>query len=174
MVTNNFDVIVSNVEEKIDKKLTVDEQVKKLAYIKAKSVFDQTTGDRIVIGSDTVVVKDGKIYGKPKDYDDAMCMLKELRNAKHDVMTAIAIISEKSGKVEEIIENDVTAVYINDISDEELKMWIVSNEAYDKAGGYAIQGSFGAFIEKIEGNYFTVVGLPIHKVYKILKRLSED
>lgn len=173
MITNNFEVIVSNVEEKIDEKLTVQEQVKNLAYIKAKAVFDETQdkGDRIVIGSDTIVVKDGRIYGKPKNHDDAMVMLRELRNARHEVMTGVCIIVQKEGKIEEFLDVDITLVYINEVSDEELENWIASNEAYDKAGGYAIQGKFGVFIEKIEGNYFTVVGLPIHKVYGVIKNL---
>lgn len=173
MITNNFEVIVSNVEEKIDEKLTPVEQVKNLAYIKAKAVFGETLdkGDRVVIGSDTIVVKDNKIYGKPKNHDDALNMLKELKNAKHEVMTGISIIYEKDGTINEIIDADITDVYINDITNEELENWISTNEAYDKAGGYAIQGKFGVFIEKIEGNYFTVVGLPVHKVYNILKNI---
>ena len=173
MITNNFDVIVSNAEEKMDENLTPSEQVKNLAYIKAKAVFDETNGngDRIVIGSDTIVVKNDKIYGKPKNHDDAMKMLKELRNQKHEVMTGICIIYEKEGVINNIVDVDTTSVYINDITDDELESWISTNEAYDKAGGYAIQGKFGVFIEKIEGNYFTVVGLPVHKVYNAIKKL---
>lgn len=171
MITDNFEVIVSNVDETIDKKLTNEEQVKHLAYIKAKAVFDETKnmGDRIVIGSDTIVVKDGKIYGKPKNHDDAFNMLSDLKNAKHEVMTGLCVMIQKEGKTTEILDIDITSVYINDISEKELEKWIATNEAYDKAGGYAIQGKFGVFIEKIEGNYFTVVGLPIHKVYKAIK-----
>ena len=136
-------------------------------------VFDETKdkGERVIIGSDTIVVKDGKIYGKPKNHDDALEMLRELKNAKHEVMTGICIISEKEGIIKEFIDADVTNVYIKDISDEELENWIATNEAYDKAGGYAIQGKFGVFVDKIEGNYFTVVGLPVHKVYDALKNI---
>ena len=157
----------------MDEKLTVQEQVKNLAYIKAKAVFDETKdyGDRIIIGSDTIVVKNGRIYGKPKDHDDAKKMLRDLRNDKHEVMTGLCIIVEKDGNVEEFLDVDIPLVYINDVSDEELENWIASNEAFDKAGGYAIQGKFGVFVEKIEGNYFTVVGLPIHKVYSVIKNL---
>ena len=86
-------------------------------------------------------------------------------------MTGICIISEKEGIIKEFIDADVTNVYIKDISDEELENWIATNEAYDKAGGYAIQGKFGVFVDKIEGNYFTVVGLPVHKVYDVLKNI---
>ena len=171
MITDKFEVIVSNAEEIMDKKLTNEEQVKHLAYIKAKAVFDETKfmGNRVVIGSDTIVVKDKKIYGKPKNHDAAMNMLKELKNDKHEVMTGICVMIEKNGEVMEKLDIDITTVYINDITEKELEEWIATNEAYDKAGGYAIQGKFGVFIQKIEGNYFTVVGLPIHKVYQLIK-----
>ena len=75
----NYEIIVSNADETLEKGLTIEEQAKKLSYIKAKTVFDKTSGDRIVIGSDTMVVKNGKIYGKPKDNQDAFKMLKELK-----------------------------------------------------------------------------------------------
>ena len=181
MITNNFDIIVSNVEEKLSEKLVPFDQVKNLAYIKAKAVFDDTksSGDRIVIGSDTIVVKNDKIYGKPKNFEEAKNMLNELKNAKHEVMTGLSCVIElnvipnvllfKDGKVIEILDADVTNVYIGEIEDFELENWIASGEAYDKAGGYAIQGKFGVFVEKIEGSYFTVVGLPLHKVYNVIK-----
>ena len=176
MITNNFEVSVSNAEEVIDKKLTNEEQVKHLAYIKAKAVFDETKdlGNRIVIGSDTIVVKDEKIYGKPKNHDDAVNMLKDLKNAKHEVMTGLCIMIEKNGEILEKLDIDITAVYINDLSEKEIEDWIATNEAYDKAGGYAIQGKFGVFIQKIDGNYYTVVGLPVHKVYNIIKPYLES
>ena len=176
MITNKFEVIVSNADETLDKKLTNEEQVKHLAYIKAKSVFNETKqmGDRIVIGSDTIVVKDGKIYGKPKNHDEAFKMLSDLKDAKHEVMTGISVIIQKDDKINEILDFDITSVYINDITEKELEEWIATNEAYDKAGGYAIQGKFGVFIEKIEGNYFTVVGLPVHKVYKAINNFIEE
>ena len=176
MITHKFEVIVSNVDETIDKELTNEEQVKHLAYIKAKAVFDETKeqGNRIVIGSDTIVVKDGKIYGKPKDYEDAMQMLTSLKNTKHEVMTGLCIIIEKEGEIQEYLDVDITSVYINNITEKELEDWIATNEAYDKAGGYAIQGKFGVFIQKIEGNYFTVVGLPIHMVYEKIKEYLEE
>lgn len=174
MITNNFEVIVSNVEEKVNSELVPSEIVKDLAYQKAEKVFEETKelGDRIVIGSDTIVVKDGKIYGKPKNHDDALQMLNELKNAKHEVYTGIAILAEKDGKITKNIDVSSTAVYISDITVEELEDWIATNEAYDKAGGYAVQGKFGVFIEKIEGDYYTVVGLPIRKVYNAINAIT--
>lgn len=175
MITNNFEVIVSNVEERVNYELVPSEIVKELALQKAEKVFEDTKnlGDRIVIGSDTMVVKDNKIYGKPKNHDDAMSMLKELKNAKHEVNTGLAIIAEKNGKLTQITDVSIASVYFSDITDEELEDWIATGEPFDKAGGYAVQGKFGVFIEKIEGDYYTVVGLPIRKVYTAIKEITE-
>ena len=170
MITKKFDVIVSDEEEIIDEKLTIERQAESLAYIKAKSVFDRTQGDRIVIGSDTMVVDiDGKIYGKPKDRDDAICMIKTLQGTKHNVITSLAILVEKDGKYKEYIDYDLAEVYISNMTDNEIDLWIDTGEAYDKAGAYAVQGDFTKHIERINGNFWTVMGLPVHKVYNILK-----
>ena len=173
MITNNFEVIVSNYDEKFDESLNVTEQVKKLSYNKAKAVFDETQkyGDRIVIGSDTIVVKNNKIYGKPKNHDEAFQMLSDIKNDRHDVITGLAIIIQKDGNIKEFIDYDTTSVYISEMKESEIEEWIASNEAYDKAGGYAIQGKFGVFITRIEGSYYTVMGLPIHLVYKKLSEI---
>lgn len=170
MITKEFDVIVSSEEEIIDEKLDIYEQAKSLAYIKAKSVFDKTSEDRIVIGSDTMVVDlGGKIYGKPKDREDAINMLKTLKNTKHNVITSLAILVEKDGEYFEHIDYDLAEVYFEDMTDEEITKWIDTGEAYDKAGAYAVQGEFTKHIEKINGNFWTVMGLPVHKVYRLLK-----
>ena len=170
-ITENFEVIVSDVDEKIDDGLSIEEQAKRISYIKAKTVFNKTSGDRIVIGSDTMVVKDGKIFGKPKDFDDAFNMLTTLKNTNHKVITGIAILVQKDGKYEEYIDYDTAIVYFKDMTNEEITNWINSKEAYDKAGAYAIQGKFMIHIDKLEGNFSTVMGLPVHKVYEILKKL---
>ena len=169
----DYEIIVSDVEEKIEESLSIEEQSKKLGYIKAKVVFDETNGDRIVIGSDTIVVKNGKIYGKPKDREDAIKILKELKNSKHEVITSLAILKQKDNKYQEFIDYDITEVYINDMSDEEIEKWVDTGKAYDKAGAYAIQTEFAKFVEKINGNYLTVMGLPINKLYKELKNIYE-
>ncbi len=167
-----YEIKVSNAEEKIEENLTIEEQAKKLAYIKAKTVFDQTEGERTIIGADTMVIKDGKIYGKPKDETDALKILQELNGKRHQVITGIAILAQKDSEYKEYIDYDITEVYLKNMSDEEIKNWIKTGEAMDKAGAYAIQGEFSVFIEKINGNYSTVVGLPIHKVYDILKEIN--
>ena len=170
MVTKNFDVIVSDEEEIINENLDIYEQAKLLAYIKAKSVFDKTSGDRIVIGSDTMVVDlDGKIYGKPKDREDAINMINTLQNTKHNVITSISILIEKDGNYKEYVDYDLAEVYFEDMTEDEIINWVDTGEAYDKAGAYAVQGEFTKHIQKINGNFWTVMGLPVHKVYKVLK-----
>lgn len=167
-----YEIKVSNAEEIIEENLTIEEQAKKLAYIKAKTVFDETEGQRIVIGADTMVIKDGKIYGKPKDETDALKILQELNGKRHQVITGIAILVQKGNEYKEYVDCDITQVYLKNMSEKEIKDWISTGEAMDKAGAYAIQGEFSVFIEKINGNYSTVVGLPIHKVYDILKEIN--
>lgn len=169
-----YEVIVSNAEEKVEEGLAIEETAKKLSYIKAKTVFDQITGDRIVIGSDTMVVKDGKIYGKPKDKGDAYKILQELNGQKHQVITGLAILVEKDNKLEEYLDYDIADVYLKNMDEKEIMDWIATGDAMDKAGAYAIQGSFSVFIEKINGNYASVMGLPIHKVYDILKKVLQS
>lgn len=173
MLGIDCEVIVSNADETLEEGLSIEEQSKKLGYIKAKAVFDETTGDRIVIGSDTMVVKDEKLYGKPKDRQDAICMLNELKNDKHQVYTSIAILVQQGDTYTEHIDCDITDVYFTDITDEEIESWINTGKAYDKAGAYAVQEKFGVFIDKIDGNVNTVIGLPIHKVYQVLKQYIE-
>ena len=172
MMGLNFDVIISDCDETFEEGLSIEEQSKRLAYIKAKAVFDETDGDRIVIGSDTMVIKGNTIYGKPKDRQDAIKMLKDLRDNKHQAITSICVLSQIDGKYNEKIDYDVADVYFKKMTDKEIEKWVDSGNAYDKAGGYAVQSEFGVHIEKINGNFFTVMGLPIHKLYDIIKQLG--
>ncbi len=173
MLGIDYEVIVSNADETLDEGLSFKEQSKRLGYIKAKAVFDETSGDRIVIGSDTIVMKDGKLYGKPKDRQDAINMLNELKNDKNQVFTSFAILVQEGENYEEYIDCDIADVYFSDMTEAEIEKWVDSGEAYDKAGAYAIQSNFSKFIEKIDGNYDTIIGLPINKVYHVLKNYIE-
>lgn len=164
-----FEVLVSNYEEKIDKQLDISEQSKELAYGKALDVFNNTQGDRTIIGADTIVVKDNKIFGKPKNRAEAIKMLKELENDCHIIYTSLAIIIEDHGEYKEYKEISKTLVKVGHITEDEIINYIDIEEPYDKAGVYAIQSSFSKFIKRIEGNYMSAIGLPIDKVYRILK-----
>lgn len=172
LVVPKFEIIVSEIEEKLVESLTVEEQATNLAYQKAKSVFLQTSGDRVVIGADTIVVKNEKIYGKPKDKKQAKEFIKELLegNKTHYIITGLSILLQKDGQTKEYKTYDKVKVYLKDISDEEIEKWIQTGNAMDKAAAYGIQNEFCVFVEKIEGNYTTAVGLPTHKVYDIIIR----
>ena len=165
----DFEIIVSNEEEVLEDGLSIEEQSKKLAYIKAKSVFDKTTGDRIVIGSDTMVYKDNKLYGKPKDNNDAINMLKTLKNSMHEVITSLCVLIQDGSEYKEYVTYDIAKMYLKNMTDEEIKNWVTNNYVLDKAGSYALQTKFSVFVEKIDGNFTTIVGFPIHKLYDIIK-----
>lgn len=171
LVVPNFEILVSEVDEKIEENLTVEEQVTNLAYIKAKDVYEKTSGDRLIIGSDTIVVKNNKIYGKPKNRENAKQIIKELLEGDktHKVLTGLSVICEKAGKYKEYKTYDEAKIFLKDISDREIEKWIDTGKAMDKAGAYGMQNEFCVHVEKIEGNYTTVLGLPVHKLYDIIK-----
>ena len=171
LIVPKFEVITSQIDEQIEEKLTPEEKASKLANMKAKDVFSNTSGDRVVIGSDTIVAKDGKVYGKPKNNENAKQIIKELlRGDKtHEVIIGLSVIIEKDSKIKEYNTYDKAKIYLKDMTDDEIEKWINTGKASDKAGAYAIQEEFCVFVEKIDGNYTTIVGLPTHKLYDILK-----
>lgn len=171
LLVPEYEIIVSGIDEKLEDEQTPSEQVIRLAYTKAKDVFNKTTGNRIVIGSDTVVARNGIIYGKPKDRADAKRMIKEFLEGDrtHSIMTGLAVLIEKDGKYEEYKTFDEAKIFLKDMTDKQIDWWLDTEKWTDKAGAYAIQEEFGAFVNKIEGNYQTIVGLPIHKLYDIIE-----
>ena len=171
LIVPKFDIIVSNINETLKEGLTPQEQASRLAYIKAKDVYEKTKGDRIIIGSDTIVTKNGKIYGKPKNENNAKQMINELieGNKSHSVITGLSVIIEKDEKYEEYKTFDEVKIFLKDMSENEIEKWINTGKAMDKAAAYGIQEEFCVFVEKIDGNYTTVVGLPLHKLYDIIK-----
>lgn len=172
LITKKFKIIPSTEKEVLDEKLSIEEQIKELSYTKAKNVFEKTNGNRIVIGADTVVTKNGKIYGKPKNELQAKEMIKELLqgNKMHYIITGLSVLIQINDKYTEYKTYDKVKIYLKDILDGEIQKWIDTGKAMDKAGAYGIQDEFSVFIDKIEGNYTTAVGLPIHKLYDIIKK----
>ena len=172
LVVPKFEIIVSNIDEKLKEGLTPQEQASRLAYIKAKDIYDKTNGDRIVIGADTIVSKKEKIYGKPKDKNKAKQMINELLEGDkvHSIITGLAIIIDKNGEYKEYKIFDEVKVFLKNMSQNEIDDWINTGNAMDKAGAYGIQNEFCVFVDKIEGNYTSAVGLPTHKLYDIIKK----
>lgn len=169
LITNDFDIIVSDADENVDETLTFAEKVKSIAKQKANIVASNIDEDCVVIGSDTIVVVDETILGKPHDHDDAVRMLHMISGRTHKVMTGVSVVIKKEGKQKEINDVDIADVHVNALSDEEIENWINTGNAWDKAGAYAIQQEFAVHIDKINGSFATVMGLPVHLVYNILK-----
>lgn len=173
-----FEVKVSSKEE-VYHSLEPASIVKELALMKAENVAEELEAedtqekDLIVIGADTVVVLDGKILGKPKDEADAEQMLKALQGRTHEVYTGAAFLTYGRNGEKEVCNYAVgTRVYVNPMTETEIRAYIATGEPADKAGAYGIQGRFAAYIEKIEGDYYNVVGLPVSRVYETLKELG--
>ena len=174
MLGINYEIVESTGNELIDNTLTPIENCQNISLEKAFDVQKKTNGDRIIIACDTIVCMDNQIYGKPKDYEDAFDMLKILSGRSHEVISCLTVIKVKNKKKIIKQESSTCKVYIDNMSDSEINEWLIKNKPYDKAGAYAIQEEFGKYITKIEGDYYTIVGLPINKLYNILKELEND
>ncbi len=167
-----FEIRVSHKEE-IYRSTAPDEIVKELALLKAEDIADQTEKrDVIIIGADTVVAHNDHILGKPSSKEHAFEMIKGFQGDRHQVYTGVAILKYDPAGQKTIINHAVkTDVYVNVMTDEEIWNYIERDNVLDKAGAYGIQSGFSIHIEKIEGDYFNVVGLPISYIYEMLKSL---
>lgn len=180
----NFDVIPSYATEEAKYKRPAY-YVQELAAVKVKDVCDRVLsetklyengkyrkGEVIILGADTVVCLYDDILGKPKNEKDAFNMIKSLSGKKHCVYTGISLIRAVDGKVVKRRTTYLrTGVNVAELSDDEINEYIKTGECMDKAGAYAIQGKFAKHIERIEGNYHNVVGLPINEVYKLINTI---
>lgn len=163
-------VMVSEIDERITKS-TPEQVVMELATQKSEDVASKVT-EGVVIGADTVVAFDGNILGKPKSEEDAFLMLKTLSGCTHSVFTGVCMILKKDGAtVDKSIFYEETKVTMCEMMKEEIEDYIAGKEPMDKAGAYGIQGEAGMFIERIDGDYYNVVGLPIAKVVQEMKQL---
>lgn len=163
-----FEVKVDNSPEIVDETMEIEEIVKYLSAKKAENVSKTLDNeDCVVIAADTVVAFEDRILGKPKDEEDAKNMLKILNGNVHFVYTGISVLDNKTGKC--ISDFEKTKVRFREITDSEINSYIKSGEPMDKAGSYGIQGLGSVFVEKICGDYFNIVGLPISKLCGILK-----
>jgi septum formation protein len=144
--------------------------VKRLANAKADLVTARAVGPAIILAADTVVVLDDKILGKPNSREEARHMLQQLSGRTHSVFTGVALIRLPDGERRQFIES--TLVHFRPITEEELSSYLATEEPYDKAGAYAIQGWAGLYIPRIEGCYFNVVGLPLSRVLTELQTLG--
>lgn len=160
-------VVNSDIVEKFNNDETPEQISMALAFSKAISVSKAFNND-IVIGADTIVVYNNNILGKPKNDEDAFRILTLLSGNVHDVITGIAII--KADTNQKIIDYERTRVKFNNLTPERINNYIISKESFDKAGAYGIQGLGAILVEKIDGCYSNVVGLPLSKIDFLLGR----
>jgi septum formation protein len=165
-----FSVLSSAVDESPYPSEAPAALVQRLANAKADLVAARAVGPAIVLAADTVVVLDDKILGKPSSMEDARHMLQQLSGRTHSVLTGVAMVRLPDGERRQFIES--TLVHFRPITDEELSSYLATEESFDKAGAYAIQGQAGRYIPRIEGCYFNVVGLPLSRVLTDLKTLG--
>lgn len=163
-----FIVVSPDIDETVDGSNMID-MVEKISLKKANSLQAEYYGN-LIICADTIVVVNDQYLGKPKNKDDAFKMIKLLQNNVHQVYTAVTVIY--FDKVYTF--HTKTDVYVNDMDDEEISEYISTDEPYDKAGGYGIQGQFARYIERIDGDYYNVMGLPISKLDRLIKEIKNS
>lgn len=168
-----FEVLPSDTDESVPEDWSPEQVVKELALRKATAVqhhYTTEVTDSIIIGSDTIVVLDTRIFGKPRDHDEAVAMLDALQGRSHYVYTSVACIDTSTGVTR--VEYRRTLVHMKPLTPSKIQSYVLSGEPADKAGAYAIQGLGSTLIDKIEGCYFTVVGLPVSLLSDMLEQFG--
>lgn len=164
-----FDIVPSHAEESTPEGWSPDRIVTELAKRKAEAVYRQLDDkDRhgVIVGSDTIVVRDGTVLGKPADQREAAAMLRSLQGRSHEVYTGVACIDSRTGVSK--VDYRRTVVTMRALREEEIEAYAASGEGLDKAGAYAIQGLGATIVTGIEGCYFNVVGLPLSLLAEML------
>jgi len=160
----DFITISSDVEEVVEEGIPFEQVVQDLAALKAKHIAKDYPG-YTVLGFDTLVILDNEALGKPKDRKDAFDMLQSLSGRTHTVLTGCAIVCNDDVQT----FYDCAEVTFNDMTDEEINEYLNTEEPFDKAGAYGIQGYGARYVNYINGDFYTIMGLPIQKLYKILR-----
>ena len=162
-----FEIIKPDIEEIISKEDTPEQLVMSLSFRKAYSIGEKYP-EAIVIGADTVVVYEGEILSKPKDPEDAFKMISLLSGKTHEVITGVSIINEATNT--KIVDFEKTKVKFRKLDEDFINTYIDTKEPFDKAGSYGIQGIGALLVEKIDGCYLNVVGMPLVKLDKLLNK----
>ncbi len=171
MIGFDFEVVNSQVDEQSEVYTIPEVHVLELAQKKALKVAEKIDGG-LIIGADTVVVLNNQILGKPKDAKQAKEILQQLSGKTHEVYTGFAIVEKPSGEM--LSEFEKTLVSFRKLADEEIDRYIQSGSPFDKAGGYGIQDEGALFVQKIDGCFYNVMGLPVTKLYQALEKFVRD
>lgn len=170
-ITSNFKIKVSDFKESdIPFTGNCGDYVMHLARGKAMDICSSVKKPAAIIGCDTIVYFKGKVLGKPKDSKEAFQMLSDLSDNMHEVYTGIAVINTETQKIS--TDYVCTQVKFSKLSAEEINKYIETGEPFDKAGAYGIQGAASLFVEHLKGCYYSVVGLPVNKLYSMLREMG--
>ncbi len=166
-----FEIVPSDFEEDMTQKMSPSELVQTLALGKAENVAQKYT-DALVLGADTIIAFNNKVLGKPKGVEDAIRTLSELSGKQHSVFTGFVLIDTTTGKrISKALE---TKVFFRELTQKEIENYVQSGEPLGAAGSYMMQSGGSSFVEGIEGDYFSLVGLPIVSVREALKAFGVD
>ena len=171
MIGVSFKVESSNIHEEINQKTKQNKIPINLSKAKAEKISHKYP-DKIIIGADTVVVFNKKIFGKPKDKSESKKMLKALSGNCHEVITGVTIMNEKLGIIKTFSET--TKVFVQKIPTKQIEFYVNNYNTLDKAGSYGIQEWFSVWIKKINGCYYNVMGLPVSKLYRHLLEIEKQ
>lgn len=163
-----FEIRTEEIDERMDPALPVEAEVARVSREKAAAVLSGLGPDDVLLCADTVVVLDGRVMGKPKTPAEAAEMLRALSGRTHAVLTAVTVCGR--GRTETAVER--TEVRFRTLSAREIDAYVRSGEPMDKAGAYGIQGPAGCFVERLEGDYFNVMGLPLCRVTGLLRQFG--
>ena len=170
MIGVNFKVDSSNINEEMNQKIEQNEIAIILSKAKAEKI-SQKYPNNIIIGADTIVVYNEKIFGKPKDKNESKKMLKALSGNCHKVITGVTIMNKKLGVLKTFSET--TKVFVKKIPRNQIEFYVNNYNTLDKAGSYGIQEWFSVWIKKINGCYYNVMGLPVSKLHKHLAEIEK-
>jgi len=170
MIGVNFKVDSCNINEKMNQKIEQNEIAMNISKAKAEKISHKYP-DNIIIGADTIVVYNEKIFGKPKDKNESRKMLKALSGNCHKVITGVTIMNKKLGVLKTFSET--TKVFVQKIPTKQIEFYINNYNTLDKAGSYGIQEWFSVWIKKINGCYYNVMGLPVSKLHKHLSEIEK-
>lgn len=161
-----FAVQVADIDETMDPQRPAFDEVARVSRCKALAIARDP--EDVVIAADTIVVVEGQVLGKPRSEADAFRMLRQLSGRDHQVMTGVCVLRGE----EERVFTEVTDLHFRDLSDSEIRRYIATGDPMDKAGSYGIQGGAALFCEKMRGDYYNVMGLPVCRLGQVLKELA--
>ena len=163
-----FVVQVADIDETMDEALPPYDEVARVSRAKAQAVHRRN--DDIVVAADTIVVCAGRTLGKPRSEAEAAQMLRLLSGRDHQVMTGMTVLRGEKA----VTCTEVTDIHFRELSDKEIERYIATGEPMDKAGSYGIQGGAALFAERLVGDYYNVMGLPVCRLYQILAEIAPE